>query len=168
MKKSFMLLLCLLCVFAFLGCDKKPAKENMSISKYSNITGKNYEETSDGYRAAFYSIEEIDVDKIKKWIDTCQSNGKCYEYIYSDPDSWDMFVYYPVEDNTDKIYKSFKFCKVESTVKIYLENNIVSTEEKPSDYILIRVQAPMRGAWPNDLMLFADDQQISVARDGNN
>ena len=46
------------------------------------------------HKAAFYNIDEITVDKIKEWIDLCEPDGGYYQYIYSDLDSWDMFLYY--------------------------------------------------------------------------
>lgn len=63
-------------IFLFLlpllsGCHKKENVveiNNWSVSKYSEITGINYEETADGYKGAFYSTEDIVIDKIKNRI----------------------------------------------------------------------------------------------------
>jgi len=134
--------------------------EKLSVSKYNNITGENYEETSNGYRAVFCSIEEITVDKIRNWLEDCEPNGQYYEYTYSDPDSWDMFIYYPFENKSNKLYESFEFCIVDQTVEIYVESS--TSEEPPSEYILIRIQAPFREAWPNKYELIIDGQKIEM------
>ena len=170
LRKAFLIALCTLCTLSFWGCQSKPLGEaasgtpgsRMSISKYSDVTGKNYEETFDGYKAAFYNTEEITTQRIKDWLDTCEPSGQYYTYIDSDPDSWDMYMYYAPENNTDTVYKSFSFCVVDQIVKVYVEGN-KSTEKQPSEYVLIRIQAPARGAWPAKSELFIDEQPVEMS-----
>jgi len=131
----------------------------MSVSKYSETSERHYEENSNGFMAAFYVKEEIIVNDIIDWIDSCEPSEKYYHLIYSDPEKWDMYIYYQPENNEDKIYESFKFCIVERTVKVYIQTK-AAVDETPADYVLIRIQAPLRGLWPNLSELYIDDRQI--------
>ena len=169
-KKSvvILVLVCLLSLALF-GCvgqkeHNSALEEGLSVSKYSDVTDRYYEETSDGYKAAFYDIEEIaqEIEVVKDWIDTCEPNGQYYDYIYADPDSWDMYIYYPANSSSDRVYDSFKFSVVSGVVKVYVKSS-EATEGQSSQYVLIRIQAPQRGAWPNTSYLFIDDKQIELS-----
>lgn len=168
--KSLKFGVCLFIIILFLmgGCheQKNDNKKilNWSVSKYSKITEINYEETSDGYKGAFYNIEDISIDKIKSWIEICEQDGEYYHYIYSDPDSWDMFIYYPFENGANVSYNNFKFYIDDSIVKIYVDNYKASNKNEQCDYILIRIQAPSRGVCPNSSELFINDQQIEFKK----
>ena len=135
---------------------------NWSVSKYSEITSRHYEETPDGCKAGFYEKAEIDIARISEWLAACEPSGGYYHYIYSDPDSWDMFIYYPVKNNSNEVYKSFKFCVVEKIVRVYVESNEASFEEPPSEYILLRIQAHPRGVWPSGSALFINGREIML------
>ena len=153
-------------VFIFLlvillsSCTSSSQKEKLSISKYNDSTGKNYEETDNGYKAAFYDKNEITIEKIKKWIELCEIEDGYHEYVYSDPDSWDMFIYYPTNNG---IYcsPSLKFSVVDQIVKVYITNNS-STNRINSNYILVRIQAPSIGAWPIKSELSIDNKRIEM------
>ena len=156
-------------VLALFGCngqrDNNTAfNENLSVSKYNDITEKYFEETSDGYKAALYDLEEIavEIEVVKNWIDTCEPCGQYYSYIHSDSDSWDMYIYYPANGSSDRVYDSFKFCVVDQVVKVYVKSS-KTTEDQSSQYVLIRIQAPHRGAWPYTSNLFIDDEQIELS-----
>jgi len=146
------------------GCAKEapaPRGVNWSVSKHSDVTDRDYEEV-DGYRAAFYDVDEIAIDRIRKWIDSCETTGGYHHYIYSDPDSWDMFIYYLVSEEVQ--YSGFAFYIADSTVNVYVETDDASpAAEYNQDYVLIRVQAPMRAAWPSSSRLFVDGNEIDLS-----
>ena len=144
---------------AFFSYDKVPWADNLSVTKYSDITDRYYEETSNGYKAAIYTKEEIEVEKIESWLASCKPSDKYNQYIYSDPDSWDIFIFYSPE-NTDFIGYSFRFSVDGSVVKIYVTSD--SSVDNPQDYLLIRIQAPLRGAWPNSSELYIDGNKIDI------
>ena len=110
-----------------------------------------------------YSKEEILSEEINDWIKNCEQCGKFYIYVYADPFSWELYVYYPVESNVNKNYTSFKFNVFEQKVKIYVESVEVSTDKLPSEYILIRIEALKWAPWPAYFELFIDDIQIELA-----
>ena len=162
-KLKLTLIFCVVSVLLY-GCtnnERIPESIKWSVSKYSDITGKDYEETTEGYKAAFYTIDEISIDKIKDWIHSCNLNGKYHQYIYSDPDSWDMYLYYPTESKMN--YNKLKFYINDSCVNIYVESG--DKLENTQKYVLIRVQAPHRGAWPSSSKLFVDNYVIDLQND---
>jgi len=137
------------------GCQNK-----LSVTSYSEATGKYYEETANGYKAGFYEKDEIAIEKIKDWVTSCPSGEKYYQYIFSDPDSWDMFVYYSPA-NGELQYSGVNFSVDGSIVKIYVTNDDSPYDVK-TDYILIRVQAPLRGDWPSLSELYVNGEKIEI------
>ena len=131
-----------------------------SVSRYSEITSRRYEETTTGYKAAFYEKSEIDIARITDWLAVCESSASYYQLVYSDLDSWDMFLYYsPKNGNFGN--NDFKFFVDRSTVNIFVANGELS--DTTVDYLLIRIQAPSRGAWPSSSELYIDGKKINVA-----
>ena len=171
-----------LCAGSLCACTQKTALQNetsneqnseqngeqdidWSVSKYSESTEKYFEETASGYKAAFYDKDEIDVKTIENWLSSCMPASGYYQCIYSDPDSWDMFIYYSPE-NSSLIANGFRFAVVDSVVKINVQND--SSAGAVTDYILIRVQAPLRGAWPNTSEFYIDGNRIEKQGDDFN
>ena len=142
------------------GCANKenePEEINWSVSKHSDITEKDFEEVQ-GYKAAFFNTDELIVDRIKEWIDSCDLNDGYYSFINSDPDSWEMYIYYPCKTNNN--HNTFKFYVSESCVNVYVES--IDTSVEKTDYILLLIQAPSRGAWPSSSKLFIDEKEIEL------
>jgi hypothetical protein len=164
MKRVVIALICFFVLLSIAGCNSGTDAVNppngLSITKYSEATGKYFEETPNGYRAVFLNIEEITIERIANWIASCKASDSFYQFIYSDPDSWNMFIYYFPEDGLYG-YKSFRFSVTNSTVRVH-----VVTEDSNSaflsEYMLIRIQAPRRGVWPNKSELYVDDVMIEV------
>ena len=140
--------------------DEIESNENLSITKYSDKTKRFFEETKDGYKAAVLKIEDIEVSRITEYIVQCDKDTGYYQYIYADPDSWDMFIYYPI-GKENYFQEEFKFLIEDGIVKIFLEK---STEESVHSlpYILIRVQAPLRGTLPNASQMYVDNTEIDL------
>ena len=128
-----------------------------SDTQYSSATGKHYEETANGYKAATYEKYEIEIEKINSWILSCAQAEGYYQFIYSDADSWDMFIYYSPY-NMEFNIKDFKFSVDDSIVRVY----VTSTEstDASTDYMLFRIQAPLRGVWPTSSELYLNGIQI--------
>ena len=131
-----------------------------SVSNYSEATESDYEETASGYKAAFYYKREIDIKAIENWLSSCEPAEGYYQYIYSDPDSWDMFIYYSPENGSISV-DGFRFAVIDSVVKIDVQSDgSAGTAGTAADYLLIRVQAPQSGAWPNTSELYIDGKRI--------
>ncbi|MDR2547858.1 MAG: hypothetical protein LBC96_10250 [Lachnospiraceae bacterium] len=172
MKKRYLLigLPILLCIIAFIYLvvrfivqmqidEDSDNQTNIwwSDSKYSEITSKHYEETANGYKAAFYNKDELNVERIKDWVVSCEPSEEYYQYIASDPDSWDMYIYYS-HGNSIFGNNELKFNIEGSEVNLFVTSN--DNESTTDDYILIRIQAPTRGVWPSSSTLYWNDQKI--------
>ena len=160
-RRSVFLIIAVAVCLLINGCANNANESetiNWSAPKHSDVTDKDYEETQ-GYTAAFFSVEELAVDKIKEWIDSCDLNGRYYQYINADPDSWEMYIYYPCETNNN--YNTFKFYIADSCVNVNVESGDISAGER--DYVLLLIQAPSRGAWPSSSRLFIDNIEIELS-----
>lgn len=167
MRRLFSILCVILLLLFLTCCTTAPKSGNnnqdaLSISKYSDVTKLHYEETKDGYKGALLRIDDITIQEIKNWVSACKDTNGYYEYIYSSPDSWDMFIYTPI--NSSDGYTSFKFLVEDSTTKIYVKSEPKDTITQQQNYILIRIQAPPRGSWPNSSELFIDDKKIECQK----
>jgi len=166
LKKTVLTALSVLLLTVSVSACRKESRSvesdgGLSVTK-TGVAGRVYEETSGGYRAAVYDAEEISGERVKQWIDACRE-GDVQGFTFtieSDPDSWDMFIYYPVPDGA-YISRSFRFCIEDQTVIVYLESADDATES-PADYVLIRVQAPTWGAWPTTARLYLDQAPVQV------
>jgi hypothetical protein len=128
-----------------------------SVSRYSEITSKHYEETANGYRAIFYSKGELGIERIENWMASCEPSEEYYQFICSDPDSWDMFIYYSLE-NSSFGNNDLKFFVDGSKVNLFVTSNDIASTA--NDYILIRIQAPSRGVWPSSSALYLDGKKV--------
>ena len=149
--KTAAFLVCFVLLFGLATC-----KNSMSATNFDTESEKNYEETADGYRGALYKKEEITALEVKTWLDSCETEKKYYAYIWSDADSWDMFIYYAPGET--KGY-NLKFKIKESTLQVYLTTDTKNSAER-LEYALVRVEAPRSGAWPTDSELYVDNVSI--------
>ena len=146
------------------GTEEKRENGNLSVSKYSEVTKINYEETADGYKGAFMKMKDIDLhlQSVKNYFKTCKSAKGYYQYTIADPESWDLFIYYPLKDSA-KIYDSFKFTIDDGVVKVYVTSKPATKSSTQADYILICIQSPHRGpVWPKSSEIFIDGTQIKL------
>ncbi|MCL1797979.1 MAG: hypothetical protein FWG24_06700 [Eggerthellaceae bacterium] len=163
MKRLIVLLVCFSLAVSLSGCrnidDNNQTSDNLSTTKYNETTNKYYEETDNGYKATYYEKDEITPTAVAEWLSQCSSGEYYHEYIYTDPESWDLFIYYS-PDKDEFNFEDFKFSVTDSVVKIYATTNS-STQDAKKDYLLIRIQAPQRGPWPSASKLFVDDISIT-------
>ena len=160
-KFAIIMTIIIVCISLF-GCNNVSGSIKWSESKHSDTTGKNYEELQ-GYKAAFYSVEEITVDPIKQWLESCDTTTNHYQYANSDADSWEMYLYFPSDESTN--YDKLKFYLDESGLNIHVQTN--QATEKNQDYLLILIQASPRGPWPTAAKLFIDDIEILFDKTAN-
>ena len=162
MVKKIVIILLLIVVTLISSCNKPhesiETRDNMSVSKFSDATNRFYEETPDGYKAAFYEKSEITIKKILDWLESCEPSEMYYQYIYSDPDSWDMFICYLYEGG--EIYNSLMFRAENQVVKIYITHDKSLHNPEQNSPIIIRIQAPPRVLWPTSSELYVNDIKI--------
>ena len=169
MKRITLLIAAVILCLTISGCatpETVPEQITYSVSKHNDATGKDYEEVQ-GYTAVLYSVDKITIDTIREWIDSRDLSGGYHQYIYSDPDSWDMYIYYPSEaygHSYKFIFYISDFCvniNVDSSVDLDINYTPIITP-RDQDYILLRIQAPARGAWPSSSRLFIDSHEIHL------
>ena len=123
---------------------------------------------SNGYKVNQITYDEISVQSIKDWLDKSTDKTGYYEYVYSDPDSWDMLIYSPnINEKLEYVfYKYDKIEIVESTIKIYFTKEMAVYDSDVKKDFLFHLVAPTRGAWPAKSELFIDGKSITcISRD---
>jgi len=169
MKRTFIIFTCFCLTLCISGCRNnvkdEAAAESFSVTKYSDATGQYYEEI-DGYKAVLYEKDELgtlfvtdskSIEKIESWLNSCEPGDGYHQYIYSDPDSWDMLIYYPCEYGK----YSFRFAVAGTAVKVYVVDDDINYTHQ-ADYILIRIQAPRTGVWASESELYVNGEKIKM------
>lgn len=155
----------LLCVQILLvaGCVNNNKKQDETDRQYA-VIDKSTGKTSD-YLLNITNCKKISLDIITEWVNGCEDTNGYHAYIYSDPDSWDLFIYMPTAQTTfgDIKNSNIRIEIIESTLKIYITTNSSITHDKKSDELIIHFSAPTRGAWPSELNLYIDGKLINQA-----
>ena len=116
-----------------------------------------------GYTVNPITYSEISNQVIKDWIEKTTDDSGYHDYIYSDPDSWDMFVYQPnINGKLEYIfYRCDKIEIIDSTIKVYLTKEYAANDSDVVKDLLFMVTAPERGVWPTKSELFIDGKSIN-------
>ena len=124
-----------------------------------------------GYKSTTLFAKDYQGSKLEKWIESCSGTGGYYEFINSDPDSWNLYIYYSninpkLENVSFKVDLKIEEKNVDIILKIYLtEQNSDSDEQVVKDLVL-DVKAPSRGAWPTKSEVYLDGIQVQcIGRD---
>jgi hypothetical protein len=114
-----------------------------------------------GYKTKILTEKDYKGTVVEDWIKESDTQNGYSEFVYSDPDSWDMFIYYPNINPELKYIKykvDLKF--VDSIVKVYLTvEDAVDDGEVIKDLVL-RIQAPLRGAWPTESEVYLNGKLV--------
>ena len=116
------------------------------------------------YLLSITNCEAISLDVVTQWIEGCASSDGYYEYVYADPDSWDVFLYMP---NAQKAFGDIQNNNVaiaieDSVLKIYITTGEELPHEKASDQLILHIKAPDRGAWPSSTELYIDEKEVTL------
>lgn len=102
-------------------------------------------------------------DWVVDWLsDVTEKEGFQY-FIYADPDSWDVYLYYPIKQAEIQMLKNDDIAVEYSDhiLHVYVtsphpEENSVHEEEK----WILHFMAPTVGAWPANIRLYWDGSEI--------
>lgn len=155
----------LLIVVLISGCSRL---DRQSFSSQDSVIDKRYDviDKSTGevsqYLLTITNCGAISLDVITEWVGKCEAVDGYYDYIYSDPDSWDIFLYIP---NAQELFGDIQNSNVEievtdSILKVYIDITDVSTKEKKSGELIIHLVAPLRGSWPIASELYVDGTRV--------
>lgn len=154
--------LCLTAVMALSlgGCGATPKTDRLL---YSEATQLYYREL-DGYQAAVIDRDFVaDIPQVAEWLDGIPQGAETqgyYEYIYSDSDSWEMFILWPrncMGEGLTPDFDSMRFAIEDGVVQLHFEGSI----QTDGPDLLLMVQAPRHGTWPTASALYVDDFAVS-------
>lgn len=118
-----------------------------------------------GYSSTFLFEKDYKGSKLEKWIKSCSDADGYYQFINSDPDSWDMYIYYP-NINPKPEYIRYKVdLKIEEKaegriLKVYISKQNVGSEKQVIKDLVLEIKAPLRGAWPAKSEVYVDGKEV--------
>lgn len=117
--------------------------------------------TNSEYEAELLNVEDYENTKLGEWIDTCDEEDGYYEYIISDPDSWELFIFIN-NFNKDLHYETYTLNtkKVGSTLRVTIDKEFAVTESQVMEDILLYVSAPLIGARPTTIEVIVDGAKM--------
>lgn len=123
----------------------------LNLADYSVIdkdTGK-----PSNYLLRISTPEEIGLEPVTVWFSELSDGQGFSYYIYSDPDSWDVFLAVPAHQSAvSTLQNSDVSITVENSVlRVYITSDMDAQESDESR--LIHFVAPARGAWPASVEL---------------
>lgn len=118
------------------------------------------------YALNITNAEAIGLDAVDEWLEE-RTEGAGFQWLmYTDPDSWDAFIYIPeIQQRTGDLTNADVTIKVTEdepgrTLNVYLHTENVTTHEKPPQEQVIHLAAPMRGAWPTAVCVYVDGVEL--------
>ncbi len=102
-------------------------------------------------------------DRVTEWVSGLTEKEGFHYLICSDPDSWDVYLFYPEKQaetqmlaNNDVSVKD-----TEHTLNVYVTEPSTEepTTEKNKKWVL-HFMAPTFGAWPSDIRLYWNDSEV--------
>lgn len=116
---------------------------------------------SNGYTVSLLNPNDYVDSKLNDWLENNDSTEGFYTYIYSDPASWEMYIY--VKDyNKDLGYITYhpEVTIKDGTAIVTLTSRDAVNDDDVQKDILLVVTAPLRGAWPNQAQVIVDGEEL--------
>lgn len=166
--KRLGILMTILLIATLISSCSSLEKQSSDDGVPNAVTGEQYaviDKSTGGisqYLLNITNCEAISLDVISEWVETCEDVDGYYDYIYSDSDSWDIFLYVP---HAQELFGDIQNSDIEieiidNVLKIYIDTTNISRKEKKSDELIIHFLAPVRGSWPRASELYIDGSQI--------
>ncbi|MGM9635043.1 MAG: hypothetical protein ACI3YE_02695 [Candidatus Avispirillum sp.] len=164
MKKKLVAAVILLGTFFLSACSDITPDMGKKADTYfpEAYQVKNY---TDGEVSAFglniAPAEEMG-DWVVDWLTDVHAGDGYQYFVYSDPDSWDVYLYYPNNHSiplltNDDVAVNFS----DGTLKIYVTENIEDTEfTGNAENWILHFAANPRGVWPTGVELYWNNVKI--------
>jgi hypothetical protein len=132
--------------------------EDRDYSVKNHLTGK-----ASDYKLRMSSPNEISLNPVDEWYSDVNGNGYAC-LIYSDPDSWDVFIAVPDRraELSALTNDDIGIEIVGDILRVYIaqDNEPHLDAGLPIADKLIHLKAPMRGAWPNRVEVFWNGEAL--------
>ena len=164
MKKVLVVAMILLGILFLSACTDTVSRTDKETNTYFNeeYQVKNH---SDGGISTF-GLNIAPADEMGDWVidwlaDVSAGDGFQY-FVYSDPDSWDVYLYYPNSHiihllTNDDVAVDF----TDSALKVYVTESIEDTmSTEHTEHWILHFAATPRGVWSNRVDLYWNDVEI--------
>ncbi len=155
----------IICSLVFSACSKHARNSRDVGGQYfaEENQVKNY---ADGEISPFgLNIAPADEmgDWVIEWLSSVTVGEGFQYYIYSDPDSWDVYLYYPKEQaNIRKLTnEDVAVDYSDNVLKVYIDPvNTGSGNTENEQIWLLHFAAYPFGAWPSEVELYWDGREV--------
>lgn len=140
----------------FSGCSNNVPKKYQVKNKETGI--------AINYYLNIVKSNEIGIDAVTEWLKQAKKSDGFLYYIYSDPDSWDVLIYLPNKQDVIASLNNnnIKISRADSVLKVYIDAPNVEAEDDTDKFpTLIHLKAPARGAWPSEIKVYWNDDQLN-------
>lgn len=164
MKRRLVVAILLVSTLFLSACSFNPKGKRNDEDPYFpeayQVDAINGEVSSFGLNIA--PADEMD-DWVVDWMDQISTGDGFQYFVYSDPDSWDVYLCYPNNRmkvsmlTNDNIQVEFSG----DTLKVYITENFdnIVPSDDAQDWVLHFVAHPF-GTWPSRVELYWDDIEI--------
>lgn len=152
-------------IFAGLGAtigDKY--KEQPEENSYEVVDAKTGEASD--YLLSIAGSEEIGLDAVEEWLDRCvekSPEGDFHWLMYTDPDSWEAFIYLPgLTQTVTNQNISVEVTEEEEgkTLVVYLNTLGLEEGAQPREQML-HFAVPSAGAWPGRVSVVQNGAELT-------
>jgi len=108
-------------------------------------------------------------DWVIKWLSNVTDGDGFQYYIYADPDSWDVYLYYPKEQaNIEKLTNDDVAVECsEGVLRVYITPTDAGSSSAEGEEIwMLHFAAYPFGAWPSEVELYWDGHEVARDIDG--
>ena len=119
------------------------------------------------YMLNITDTETIGLETVERWLKECDSTKTGFQWLmYTDPDSWDAFLYLPalqetVGDLTNADVTIHITVEEQQILNVFLHTRKDMTHEKSAEEQLLHLAAPMRGIWPDEVRVYVDGEELN-------
>jgi len=155
-KQFILLLICFSIIFSIVLLSQ--LREEKQIEEAIDVKG---------YKSILLYKKDYKGSRLEDWIKTCTRSGGYYQFINSDPDSWDMYIYYP-EINSELKYIKYNvdFNIIDSVVKISINEEDAISDEEVIKGLVLNIKAPLRDTWPSTSEVYVNGSKIDCIGQG--
>ena len=162
MKKTIAIPLIILCTLLLLACSHLPG----SLQKPYFTEEYQVKNQTDGKISTFgLNIAPADEmgGRVVDWVSDVTEKEGFQHFIYSDPDSWDVYLYYPKNQAETQMLTNEDVAVEYSDhiLHVYVTSpqleNVSAGEDKKW---ILHFAAPAFGAWPSEIRLYWDGSEI--------
>lgn len=163
MKKTLIISLLLLSTLILSSCSLLPRKSSFP-EEYQVKNHSDEKVSTFGLNIA--SADKMG-DRVLDWVSDVTEKEGFHYFICADPDSWDVYLYYPKKQTETQLLTNQDVALEYSDHTLHVYVTVLQPENSPADKDetqekrILHFMAPTIGAWPSEIRLYWNGSEIS-------